>query len=86
MKTLTDIELLIVARAIGNSTNVSLRVLVNDNSKHNGGDEASITDAAVRSYTIWKKLITMLYDRGIDRDTGLKTETIKTTTKLAGIL
>jgi hypothetical protein len=83
MDTLTDIELLIVARAIGNSNNSDLRELVN---KHRHENDAIINSELISARQLYEKLNDMLRERDIDYDTGVQTTTITTKLKLEGIL
>jgi hypothetical protein len=83
MVTLTDIELLIVARAIGNSNNSDLRELVN---KHRHENDAIINSELISARQLYEKLNDMLRERDIDYDTGVQTTTITTKLKLEGIL
>jgi hypothetical protein len=83
MDTLTDIELLIVARAIGNSSNNDLRAAVN---KHRHENDAIINSELISARQLYEKLNDMLRERDIDYDTGVQTTTITTKLKLEGIL
>ena len=83
MNTLTDIELLIVARAIGNSSTNDLWTVVN---KRSHAKDAVVTNEYIDTCVLYVKLNDMLLERGIDYDTGIKTTTITKKLKLGGIL
>ena len=79
MDNLTDIELLILARTIGNSSNNDLRKVVN---KY---DHGSISREYINTCELYNKLDNMLLERGIDYVTGMQTTTITTKLKLEGV-
>ena len=80
MDNLTDIELLILARTIGNSSNSDLRKVANKYAHH-----GNITMKCIDSCELYNKLDSMLLERGIDYVTGMQTTTITTKLKLEGV-
>ena len=86
MNTLTDIQVLIVARTIGNTSTFDLRKVVNKRSVHQGGSDAGITDAAIQACDIYQLFRNELEARNIDYYTGKKDVVTTTQTVLKGIL
>ena len=81
MNTLTDIELLILARVAGNSSNSDVRKVVNrDRCRYE-----SISSEYIDMCELYNKLDSMLLERGIDYVTGMQTTTITTKLKLEGV-
>ena len=81
MNTLTDIELLILTRIAGNSSNRDVLTVVNTD-----GHEEIISNEYIDTCVLYVKLNDMLLERGIDYVTGVQTTVITTKLKLEGIL
>ena len=85
MDNLTDIELLILARTIGNCSNNDLREVVNRDSDTYDYGYGSITMKCIDGGKLYNKLYNMLLERGIDYVTGMQTTTTTTKLKLEGV-
>jgi len=71
LKNFTDLELLMLTRAIGNLRNTDLIQLLNKRGYNSG--EARIDLARIDAHALYKKLSAILDERGIDYTTGMVT-------------
>jgi len=85
MDNLTDIELLILARTINNSSIIDLLEVVNRDSYGYDFGYGSISREYINTCELYNKLDNMLLERGIDYVTGMQTTTITTKLKLEGV-